>query len=389
MAGAVVMKSKRIAIFSANYLPYLGGVEKFTEGLSGALADAGHSVTIVTNNTFNLSSKEKLRDGVDLVRLPCFPLLRGRLPIPKPSGEFLALWEEISCIKFDGVLINARFYAHTLLGLFLARKSGLTPVVLDHGSAHLTFGNPVLDLFVRLYEHGVTAIVKSFGPMFYGISDKSVEWLQHFNINAEGVIPNSIDAVHFRTSASKRSFRDELGIGPDFMLAFTGRFVPEKGISALLGMMSALKGSAVQLVMAGDGPLLDAILSSGLANIHVVGRLSSEDIAALLIECDLFCLPSRSEGFCTSLLEASSCGTPSLVTDVGGARELIPDSSFGFIVGSADSLIITEIINDAVHGVYDLQAMGDKARRLVEGSYSWESVALLALDALDNSCLSR
>ena len=376
------MKSKRIAIFSANYLPYLGGVEKFTEGLSGALADMGHSVTIVTNNTFNISSKEKLRDGVDIVRLPCFPLLRGRLPMPKPSSEFSALWGEISCIKFDGVLINTRFYAHTLLGIFLARKNGIDPVVLDHGSAHLTFGNSILDVFVRLYEHGITSLVKSFRPVFYGISDKSVEWLKHFNINAEGVIPNSIDAARFRESASQRSFRNELGIGSDLMLVFTGRFVPEKGISTLIAMMSSLNGSAVQLVMAGDGPLLDDILSSGLEKIHVVGRLSSEDIAALLLECDLLCLPSRSEGFSTSLLEASACGTPALTTDVGGARELIPGASIGFISDSADARVFAETVTAVLNGVYDLGAMGKRAQRLVESNYSWKSVAYSLLDAI-------
>ena len=168
--------------------------------------------------------------------------------MPKPSVEFSALWNEISCIKFDGVLINTRFYAHTMLGIFLARKNGIVPVVLDHGSAHLTFGNSVLDVLVRLYEHGITSLVKSFRPVFYGISDKSVEWLQHFNIKAEGVIPNSIDAARFRASASHRSFREELGIGSDLLLAFTGRFVPEKGISTLLSMMSMLKDPSLSLL---------------------------------------------------------------------------------------------------------------------------------------------
>lgn len=376
------MKTKKIAIFSANYLPYLGGVEKFTEGLSNALADMGHSVTVITNNTFNLENRESLRDGVDLVRLPCFPLIRGRLPFPKPSIEFSALWNEISHTQFDGILINTRFYAHTLLGLFLAEKNGLTPVVLDHGSAHLTFGNPILDVFVRLYEHGITSFVKCFRPAFYGISDKSVEWLDHFNIKAEGVIPNSIDAIRFRASASQRSFRDELNIGTDLMLVFTGRFVPEKGITTILSMMSALKGSAVQLVMAGDGPLLDEIRDANLPNIHVVGKLASEDVAALLKESDMLCLPSRSEGFSTSLLEASACGAVSLVTDVGGARELIPDSSYGFILPSSNPEQFIRIVKAASQGDYDLKNMGENARTLVESKFSWNAVAHLVLGAI-------
>lgn len=363
-------------IFSANHLPNIGGIERFTDGLSGALAQMGHQVTIVTNNTFGLSSYETLQERVDIVRFPCFPLIGGRMPIPKFNSEFKGLWNKLMGLCCDGVLINARFYVHTLLGLKLAKIHGLTPVVLDHGSAYLTFGNPIIDVAVKLYEHCITSLVKLAKPDFYGISQKSVEWLRHFGIQAKGVISNSIDAKAYRAQASRRVFREELGIPDDnLMLAFTGRFIPEKGISVLIEMMGILENDPVHLVMAGDGPLSGEVDRAGLDKIHVVGRLDAPDIAALLMESDLFCLPTRSEGFSTSLLEAAACGTPFLATDVGGARELALGSPNWEIVPSPDARVFADRVEMALCGKLTLEEVGEINRVGVESEYSWPAVA--------------
>lgn len=379
-------ESRSVTIFSANYLPNIGGVERFTEGLAFALAEAGVRVTIVTNNTFGLEAQENLAHGVDIVRLPCHPLINGRMPLPKWTAEVKGLLDGLARIPCDGVLINTRFYIHTLLGLSYAKKMGLTPIVLDHGSAYLTFGNPVLDVFVRMYEHLITAIVKHSKPLFYGISEKSVEWLGTFGIEAEGVISNSIDAARYRAQASGRHFGSELGIEDErLLLAFTGRLIPEKGIDVLVEMMRCLEGEPVDLVVAGDGPLRSRIEESCLDHVHLVGRLDQPDIAALLQEADLFCLPTRSEGFSTSLLESAACGTPFLVTDVGGARELAPDESYGFVVDSADSKLFVSVVKDILHGSINLSQMGERCRLRAEEVCSWSSVACSLLRAFDIS----
>ena len=56
------------------------------------------------------------------------------------------------------------------------------------------------------------------------------------------------------------------------------------------------------------------------------------------------CLPTRSEGFSTTLLEAAACGCPAVVTDVGGVQELIPDETYGTVIGSLESRSIIEAV---------------------------------------------
>ena len=293
---------------------------------------------------------------------------------------------ELDARQLDGVLVNTRFYLHSLLGVRIAKRHGLRAVVLDHGSAYLTLGSPVLDWVIARYEDLVTGYLRRQPVDFYGISHKSVEWLAHFGIKARGVISNSIDAAAYRAQASDRSFRSELNIGDELMLAFTGRFIPEKGIAVLIDMMQQLQGWRVHLVMAGDGPLRGMVEDASIDAIHMVGRLDTPDIAALLLESDLFCLPTRSEGFSTSLLEAAACGTPSLVTDVGGARELMPDESYGFVIPTADADSSASIICCILREKFDLSSMGNRCRNRVEEYCSWDATARQLIKAMRLDC---
>lgn len=369
-----------ICIFSALYAPSTGGVEIFTENLASQLAGMGCRVIVVTSNTHGLPAKETI-NGVEIVRLPCTPLLNGRLPIPQKNAGYKALMGELESIPMDAMLINTRFYPHSLIAARLAAKKGLKPVLLDHGSAHLTLGNPLLDAALQAYEHLMTRRIKKHDVDFYGISDASVRWLSHFGITAKGAITNAMDAKAFTETASCRDFRKELGIPKNALLvAFTGRLVPEKGITPLLEAASILSDApGIQFVLAGDGPLLDQA-QHATPNVHALGRLSRPNIAALLIQSDAFCLPTRSEGFSTSLLEAAVCGCAPIITKVGGVKELIPDGSFGIVLDAADDRQIA----DAVLELHDGPALRrNMSARIKEhaGTFTWTKTANAVLDA--------
>ena len=292
---------------------------------------------------------------------------------------------ELDGRRLDGVLVNTRFYPHSLIGMRFARERGLAPVVLDHGSAYLTFGNPALDLGVRAYEHVVTRWGRRYHGRYFGISEKSAAWLATFGIRSEGVITNAIDARAYREAASGRDLRAELDLCADQLLvAFVGRLIPEKGVRALVEASrdERLARVGVVLALAGDGPLAGEAAAAEGACLRPLGRLSREDTAALLLQADLLCLPTRSEGFSTTLLEAAACGCPALVTDVGGARELIPDASFGRIMPDArPETIVRELLALAARAG-ELPAMGERCRARAERLFSWDATAA----AVERAC---
>ena len=389
----------------------------------------GHHITIVTNDTGNLGPYEfldasgkiigsNLDDSknlqpentcagcIEVFRFPCVSLLGGRYPVPIKNSLFNTLVSKLDETDFSGVLVNTRFYLHSLIGTRFALRQGIRPIVLDHGSAYLTLGSTLLDYLIARYEDAITSVLKRRDVDFYGISQKSISWLAHFGIHARGVLANSIDAERYRAQASDRDFRRDLGLGPqDFLISFTGRFIPEKGVSVLLDAFELLNGlgeagTSIHLAMAGEGPLASEIVKRGLESVHVLGRLDQSDIAALLICSDLFCLPTRSEGFSTSLLEAAACGTPCVVTDVGGARELIPDEAYGVILSNSDSCMThsfeASVAPDDLAGALsrmvsrrnELPAMGRLCSNLVSNLYSWRSTAEKVLDAFDDASRS-
>ena len=378
----------RYVLFSALYPPHMGGIEIFTYNLAHALVDRGNEVLVVTNDTNGLGAGITDEDGVDVLRLPCFPFFAGRFPVPKVNAVSRKLWKSIEHHRFDGVLVNARFYIHSLDGIRFAKSMGITPVVLDHGSAYLSFSNPAIDPLVRTYERLITALGKRFHPDYYGVSSKSVEWLRSFGITAKGVIPNSIDAESFREMSSGRDFRNELDVSSEtFLVCFVGRLIPEKGIKIILEASRShrLVEAGVVFVLAGDGILSKEVDEAQGESLRWVGRLSSSDISALLQQSDLLCLPTRSEGFATTLLEASACGCPSVVTDVGGARELFPNEHFGTIIDSMDSDAVEQAIYPLVKNPDKLAEQSRLCRRMIENEISWDKTASLVEKVLSGT----
>lgn len=379
----------RIAIFSALYKPSIGGVENYTEQISKALVNLGHEVTIVTH-LLDRSAGWEQNGRAAIVRIPCFPLLNKRLPVPKLGHELLHSLKKLDSLSFDAVLINTRFYPLSLIGARFAMRKSITPLVLEHGSAHLTLGNSLVDTFIKAYEHVMTALLNRNRPVFYGVSSSSCQWLHHFHIDAAGTLPNAINTSDWLEQASTRSFLKEYPTAQGAAaISFVGRLVPEKGIEPLIDAMGILYDSHFQatLFVAGDGPLKERLETKKTPNVVFLGPLSKNDVAALLNQSDLYCLPSRSEGFATSLLEASASGTPSLVTDVGGVAELIPNNSYGWVLESTDPGQIAQDIKTALADKAELKHKGSLVRSLVEQNYNWPTTArklIAAFHSLQN-----
>ncbi len=312
------MAPHHYAIFSAQYLPSMGGVELFSDNLARELVHEGHQVSVVASARKGAPARED-RDGFQVVRLPAAQLLDGRLPVTLKDAAYRRIWGRLLDEDVDRVLVNTRFYPHSLEGLRFAAEKGAPAVMLEHGSAHLSFGIPAADAVVKRWEHLVTARARAARPVFAGVSLAACSWLEHFGIKTDVVINNAIDAAAFRDGSSGRDFRAELGIAPDaFMACFVGRFVAEKGPLAVLDAARLLP--EVSFVMAGAGPEEDHIraVADYLPNVSLLGRLGREDVSALFGCANCFVSPTRSEGMATVLLEAGAWGCLPVICPVGG-----------------------------------------------------------------------
>ena len=364
----------RYCIFVANYLPNLGGVERYTYNLARKLIAAGNKVTVVTSNVFALAEQETM-DGVEIIRIPCWNVLAGRFPVLKPGKDFKRLNTMLKGREFDFAIIQTRFYVHSAYAACYCKKMGIPHIVIEHGTNHFTVNNPVLDFVGSIYEHCISFVVQRCGGDFYGVSQDCCHWLNHFKIQAKGCLYNAVELedIEKKLVATKYSYRKELGLGEDIIITYTGRLVKEKGIEKLVEAMGLLGRSDCKLLVAGDGELFEQIKQCACPNVILLGRLSFDQIVALLKETDVFCLPTDyPEGFPTSVLEAAAAKCYTVTTTHGGSKELLLDENYGIILQENTPTQIAKAIDRAINDPAYRRSAADKAYDRLQKHFTWD-----------------
>lgn len=339
---------KHFCFFSALYVPHPGGVERYTYNLAKELIAQGHRVTVVTCNTEGTPDCQVSEEGITVYALPCLPLMGGRLPLPKMNGVFRKLMKELYTCDFDAVVVNTRFYFHSLIGARFAKKRGLPSLVIEHGSAHLQMGAKLLNMLCGLYEHFVTAIMKRYCKDYYGVSAQACDWLSHFGITAKGILYNAVPETEIQSilQSDMPSFRETYNIPADALVfSFIGRLVKEKGAdSAVQGFCNACAKTdrKLYLLLAGDGYLRETLEADAPDNVIFLGKIPYASAVRLHKDSDFYCLPSDSEGFCTSVLEAIICNSIVVATDVPGVNPIIDDGVSGIILPENSAKAVEE-----------------------------------------------
>lgn len=337
--------------FSAQYLPTSGGVERYTNNLARELVRRGEKAIVVTSALPGLPEHETDDCGIEIYRVPSFLLMGGRFPVVKPGEKARVLLRQ-AISKADCGIVQTRFYPLSLFAAQTAKKMRLPFVVVEHGAAHLNMGTPFLNWCGECYEHLVTHQLRRIVPAFYAVSHAGCEWLKHFKITGKGVLYNfiSLEALGQETKEGIATFREERAIPVGRpLVAFTGRLVPEKGITQLAEAVLSMQGKNVAplLAVAGDGPLLKPLQTQGSC-VFALGALPQQEVFRLLRQADIFCLPSESEGMSTSVLEAAACGCYVITTDRGGSKELISSSEYGMILNDNRPETIKSALEEAL-----------------------------------------
>jgi len=344
--------SKNICIFSSHYFPYLGGVENYTYNLAKELTKKGDKVVIVTSNDMGLQAYEEM-DKIPVFRLPCFNLLGGRFPVSKVNFEYKQLYKKLMSFDFDLVIVQTRFYPHSVAGMRFAKRQKCQCITIDHGTSHMTIGSKFWDTIGGWYEHLITAIQKRFCQDYYGVSKECCEWLKHFGIKPKGILYNAIDyeKIQALLAEDRRDFRSEYKIADDtIIITYTGRLVKEKGIMNLITATKRYTGRQnICLMIAGAGEEETSVMAAASDKIIPLGRLDFADIIAVLKASDIFCLPTDyPEGFPTSTLEAVASDCYVITTTRGGSRELLINDGYGIIMKDNSPDTIMQAIKRAI-----------------------------------------
>ncbi|MCL2467057.1 MAG: glycosyltransferase family 4 protein [Micrococcales bacterium] len=366
----------RFVVFSAQYLPTVGGVERYTDNLAHALTDLGHEVTVVTSLVPGTAAHDDT-DGIEVVRLRSWLGLAGRFPVPRPGRAYRRAMARVLAPPVDLVVINTRFWVLSLWAARRCARRGLPAVVIEHGTGWLTLGNPVVDIAVRLYERLGLRWVRRFDTPFYAVSKEGTQWLRQLGVAPAGVLSNAVDTARLQaaTSAPGWNVRSDLGIAPDAaLIAFVGRIIPEKGIRELVEAMDVLHQMRpdAALVAAGDGPLLEDLKAACPQCVHFTGPLDHDRSVRLVAQSDVLCLPTYSEGFATVVLEAAAVGTPVVTTPTGGTLEIVVDDDHGVLLDDLDPTTIASALDQVLDNPQWLRRAGELSQARVEAEFTWQ-----------------
>ena len=379
------MGSRRIVIFSALYPPHLGGVEKYTQAIAGELAKDSQ-VTVFCMNTEH-QPEFRREGGTDIFSLPCFSLQRGRFPVPKLSSlRLIEDWFRKNHADFG--IVQCRFYLLSLLGCFIFDRYRVPFIQIEHGAGDITFQNPLVNWLWHRYDGLLTILEKRIHHDFYAVSYAGLRWLGHYGIHGIGVIPNCVDPRDFeKCLAHPGAWRKAHGISEEaLIITFTGRIMREKGVLDLLKAFDRLSGSSLYLVIAGDGDMRLVQPWMDRKNIIFPGQISFSEVASLLADTTVFCLPSHfTEGMPTGVLEAGCCGVAVVASEDGGTAEIIPDRDHGWLHPTGDIDALTEGLQWYFDHPEERERVGTNLRSRVLDLYTWNRAARSVFDAMEKS----
>ncbi len=200
---------------------------------------------------------------------------------------------------------------------------------------------------------------------------------------ANGIVPCDRTVVINGSGVNLSLFTPEPeSDGPPVVL-MASRMLWEKGVSEFVAAARALRlrGMRARFVLAGepDHGHPSAVPVSTLRQWHDAGDVEwlgwRNDIAALIAQCHIICLPSYyGEGVPRILVEAAASGRPIIGTDFPGCREVIRHGQNGLLVPPRDVEALVGAIAQLIENAPLRAAMGTHGREIAANEFSLERV---------------
>ena len=211
------------------------------------------------------------------------------------------------------------------------------------------------------------------------------EWSRQCLIE-EGIAADRIVVIPLAYEAEgrsePRSYPDRFSPERPLRVLFLGQVIARKGVAPLLDAMAELAAAdapvVLDLVGGGDAGLLAR--AAALPNCRVYGPCRRSDAGRFYREADVFILPTFSDGFALTQLEAQAAGLPVIASRHCG--DVVRDGVNGLLLDTVDAQSIRAAIERLLVAPAILRACA--ARSAVDERFSLRSVGRVWLDALQN-----
>ena len=336
------------------YRPHTSGLTIYAERMACAFARRGHEVTILTSQDDRQLARLDCLDGVTVVRVPALMRVSKGLIMPAMPSVAWKLARRADVVNLHMPQLDAAYIAW--IGKMMHKPVVLTyhcDLRLPRGLIH-SVANQVSHAANHVAAWGSDAIVS----LTRDYAEHSI-YLTHY-MHKLHVLDAPVELAQ-AGEADLQAFREKFGIHPgQRIIGMAARLAAEKGVEylvqALPQVLEHIPDARILFVgsyenVIGENEYAARILPliAGL-NDHwsLLGNLSPVEMTAFFKTSEVLVMPSlnSTEAFGLVQVEAMSCGTPVVATDLPGVRVPVKMSGMGRIVPVADGAAIAQAILD-------------------------------------------
>jgi glycogen(starch) synthase len=272
----------------------------------------------------------------------------------------------------DFDVIHAHDWMTFLAGVEVKKATGKPLVVHLHASQYDRAGADARGWIYDIEKYGmeeadrVIPVSQYTGDIVTG----------HYGIEPRKVRPVHNGADPVDVFVTKKKF-------PEKLVLFLGRLTAQKGPEFFLEIASKVleKNRDVRFVVAGTGEKLRPLIETGAfrglgGHFHFTGFLNKEKVNDLLSMTDVYCMPSVSEPFGLSALEAAQFGIPAVISKQSGVAEVLKGA---LVADFWDVELMAKHINDLLTDDDMRQKVIEQAKLDIEAS-TWDAAALKVLE---------
>jgi len=361
-----------------------GGPIQSVHSLNVGLVENGADVTVYTtdiNGSDNLDVPLKTPVMIDGVKIFYFKSSFPRFWFYSRSlHRFLA--EEGA--RFDIFHITSTFLAASTLGAYYAKKFKKPYIISPRGNFMLSpFRKKNLKKSIYSWLIEKRNLRDAAAIHFTSFMEEEEYKKGGFPLKRGIVLANIIDVRRFALEDSPIKFRKKFRISDDKKIVlYLGRLGWIKGFDTLIPAFKKVieqKPNTILALVGGDDGYKNSILRlieqfKLDKNVLLTGMLAGAEKNAALKESDIFVMPSYSESFGMSVIEAMLEGLPVIVTKGVGISDFINQAKAGIVVKKNEEELSKAILKILEDGGL-AKKMGDNGRNFVKEEFSQDKIA--------------
>jgi glycogen synthase len=393
--------SVRILTLSWEYPPrVVGGLGRHVSALTRSLAAQGHEVHVVTRDHPDAPAEEHA-DGIHVVRVgeapPVIPftdlvpwVLAFNNRVQSAAARILATHDVDVVHAHDWLVAHAAAGVKDAFGVPLVATVHAT----EYGRHQGYLPGPMNKL-IHQFEWWLTYEARRVITCSDYMREQ-VSTIFELPDGSEGSAPDKVDVIPNGVAvrdfalpdAEVAAFRAQLTPDGRPLVLFAGRLEYEKGVQTVLHAVQHVEATLgpVRVLVAGVGTysqeLRRLVGELGLGDrVSFTGFLEDHDLRLHYAAADVAVAPSIYEPFGLVAVEAMACGTPVVVGDTGGLREIVA-GGHGLSFPPQDERQLADRLIEVLTDRGLARELTVRGRERIQARYDWGAVATSTVDVL-------